>query len=401
MASYLDSPMYQRMMAETLRGSQRGPQYPGEAVANALATALQAYGTRQYGKELEGRDNAKADALAQALGPSDNSAWKTGTGMDGGMPSPVSVSPRVGSGIGERIAATGNRDLINDTGPALVKALMGQQAQANAPVRPYEQAQLDQRAREFDINQANNADERVDRAMFQSNQLGQGRNELRQRAEDNEAQREFTAWQSELTRTDTNSRAAADRDARLEAARIAAGARAAAAGVTGERGNRRDATTLRKEFNSLPDVRQFNEISNQYEVLSDIKARGAKSPTGATAADDMSMIFAYMKMLDPPSVVREGEQANAQNTTGIPGRIINAYNNALKGTRLNDQQRSEFVNAAGGIYESRKKRYDQLIGEYKGYERESGLPEGTIIERIPAGAKPGTAGKTVKWDELP
>lgn len=164
MASYLDSPMYQRMMAETLRGSQRGPQYPGEAVANALATALQAYSTRQYGKELEGRDAAKSDALAQALGPADNSAWKTGTGMDAsGMPSPVSVSPRVGAGIGERIAATGNRDLINETGPAMVQALMGQQARANEPIRPIEQAQLDRQSEQDAIAQDRYTEGRADR----------------------------------------------------------------------------------------------------------------------------------------------------------------------------------------------------------------------------------------------
>jgi hypothetical protein len=51
-------------------------------------------------------------------------------------------------------------------------------------------------------------------------------------------------------------------------------------------------------------------------------------------------------MLDPGSVVREGEFANAQNAAGVPERIANAYNNAMKGERLSPSQRAQFLGEA-------------------------------------------------------
>jgi hypothetical protein len=136
---------------------------------------------------------------------------------------------------------------------------------------------------------------------------------------------------------------------------------------------------LRKEFDQLPDVKDFHDVANSYDIIADI----ARKP--ATAQNDLSLIFAYMKMLDPGSVVREGEFANAQNTAGVPDQIRNLYNRARTGQRLNPDQRSEFTNTAGGVYSSRKRRYDQLVNQYQGYARDSGLGDNVIQARIPAG----------------
>lgn len=68
--------------------------------------------------------------------------------------------------------------------------------------------------------------------------------------------------------------------------------------------------------------------------------------TPQSAAGDISFIYQYMKMLDPGSVVREGEFATAQNAAGVPERIANFYNRALKGERLNPRQRQEFLATA-------------------------------------------------------
>jgi hypothetical protein len=152
---------------------------------------------------------------------------------------------------------------------------------------------------------------------------------------------------------------------------------------------RQGSIQLRKEFDQHPDVKAFQTVATQYDIVSRL---GSAKPT---AANDMSMIFAYMKILDPTSVVREGEFANAQNTAGIPGRVVNAYNRALNGQRLNEQQRREFIESAGRVYEANKGRYDQLVGQYRGYASELGLPETTIQPRLGVGvAKPSpTAGK--------
>ena len=64
------------------------------------------------------------------------------------------------------------------------------------------------------------------------------------------------------------------------------------------------------------------------------------------------MIFTYMKVLDPTSVVREGEQATAQNAAGIPERTRNLYNKLMTGERLTKSQRADFVKSAVGLFQS-------------------------------------------------
>jgi len=78
------------------------------------------------------------------------------------------------------------------------------------------------------------------------------------------------------------------------------------------------------------------------------------------AAGDISMIFGYMKMLDPGSVVREGEFATAQNAAGIDTRLQNVYNKALKGERLTDGQRKMFKGQAESLYKTAAKQEDEI-----------------------------------------
>lgn len=142
---------------------------------------------------------------------------------------------------------------------------------------------------------------------------------------------------------------------------------------------RKSSVILRKEFEGLPDVKSYQTVATQFDVIN----RLAKAKP--TAANDISSIFAYMKILDPTSVVREGEFATAQNATGVPGQVVNAYNKVISGQRLNPQQRQEYVEAASRIYDANKTRYDQLVGQYQGYAKGLSLPEDTIQPRVAVG----------------
>lgn len=78
------------------------------------------------------------------------------------------------------------------------------------------------------------------------------------------------------------------------------------------------------------------------------------------AQGDLSLIYGYMKMLDPGSVVREGEFATAQNAAGVPDRVRNLWNRAIDGERLNDSQRKMFKAEAGKVYEAASKREQEV-----------------------------------------
>jgi murein DD-endopeptidase MepM/ murein hydrolase activator NlpD len=82
--------------------------------------------------------------------------------------------------------------------------------------------------------------------------------------------------------------------------------------------------------------------------------------TDDTAAGDLALIFNYMKMLDPGSVVREGEFATAQNAAGIPDQIRNWYNRIRNGERLNPNQRADFRKQAENLYNAQASQQQTL-----------------------------------------
>jgi hypothetical protein len=130
---------------------------------------------------------------------------------------------------------------------------------------------------------------------------------------------------------------------------------------------RTQATSLRKEFNARPEVKDYRSKSSSVANMRVFATR-------ASPASDMSMIFLFMKMLDPTSVVREGEYATAQNATSIPERIRNQYNKAINGTGLNPKQRQDFLSQAESILLNAETSYQTAQAEYADYARLSGVP---------------------------
>jgi hypothetical protein len=129
--------------------------------------------------------------------------------------------------------------------------------------------------------------------------------------------------------------------------------------------NAPDVAPLRKEFNALPAVKAFNEVDISLKKMEDAAAR-------PSAAGDLSLIFSFMKMLDPGSTVREGEFANAQNAAGVPDQIRNQFNKILSGERLNDTQRGDFLGSARNFHAAHRKAYEAEAARYEGLARRGG-----------------------------
>jgi hypothetical protein len=132
--------------------------------------------------------------------------------------------------------------------------------------------------------------------------------------------------------------------------------------------NRKAEADYRKEFDGLPEVKTFKTARSQFNTLRDL----AKKPN-PTPQDDIAIIFNYMKTLDPSSVVREGEFANAQNAAGIDESIRNMYNKARTGQRLNPQQRQNMVKTAYQNYRSLRDAYNTSAENFRGYARDNGI----------------------------
>ena len=84
------------------------------------------------------------------------------------------------------------------------------------------------------------------------------------------------------------------------------------------------------------------------------------SATADTGAGDISFVYQFMKMLDPNSVVREGEFATAETAGGVPEFIWKTYNNLKEGEgrRLSGTTKTEFLDIAAKMYINQLKNYD-------------------------------------------
>ena len=130
-----------------------------------------------------------------------------------------------------------------------------------------------------------------------------------------------------------------------------------------------DKTTF-DQANALRD--EFMAQSEGFDEREDKFAQIKKFSEEPSAAGDIAMIFAYMKLLDPNSVVREGEYATAAAAGPIiDTRTRGLYNQLIRGERLLPSQRADFMRRASDLYATaldgqskRIQRYTDLSSNY-------------------------------------
>jgi hypothetical protein len=112
------------------------------------------------------------------------------------------------------------------------------------------------------------------------------------------------------------------------------------------------------------DSSNFVEISRQARIIQD-------SLKDDSAAGTLASATAFMKMLDPGSVVRESELAMAMKTNGALDRMGNYINVIQSGQVLTTQQKADFAkliktysNAANEAQRNLNKKYGQISSEY-------------------------------------
>jgi len=123
------------------------------------------------------------------------------------------------------------------------------------------------------------------------------------------------------------------------------------------------------------DTKEFKTRQTAWNTINAV----AKDPS---PAGDLALIFAYMKLLDPGSTVREGEFANAENAGSVPQAIINKYNRVISGERLKET-RNDFINKARTIYGAQENSYVNTLEEFKKKATTAGLSDKYIESYIP------------------
>lgn len=141
---------------------------------------------------------------------------------------------------------------------------------------------------------------------------------------------------------------------------------------------------LRDEYQKLSGT--FKEVEQSY---------GRINSTEATPAGDLAMLYAYTKMLDPGSVVRESEFATASTARPLMERLglsWDAVKGVWEGRRMTPGMRADFSKSAGNLYNQASSAQDERDGQYSTLAQQYDLDPTRVVTgvRTPSAAKKKT-----------
>lgn len=168
--------------------------------------------------------------------------------------------------------------------------------------------------------------------------------------------------------------------------RIAASAAAQAATVDADRRHQAAmavaaAKALPKQTDIAGQRKEFMKASGVW-----VKMRGAAEKlisTKATPAGDMSLVFAFMKLIDPSSTVREGEAASVVNAGNVPDYVRNTYNRVIKKEPLTPAQREDFKGQGREFLRLEGVRQIERESVFTGLAERAGFrPEDVVVDLL-------------------
>lgn len=135
-----------------------------------------------------------------------------------------------------------------------------------------------------------------------------------------------------------------------------------------------------KLFNWEKKLRdEYRGLSKPFIDVRDSYGRIQESAKNPSAAGDLSMIFNYMKMLDPESVVRESEFATAAASGSYGARIQGLVNRALSGERLADSVRQDFIKRAEALYKRQLATQKKNEAQYRSLAKKYGVKDDRVV----------------------
>lgn len=132
-------------------------------------------------------------------------------------------------------------------------------------------------------------------------------------------------------------------------------------------------------------VRKDEDIKG-YIAIRDAYQRVVSAGKNPSAANDMALVFNFMKTMDPGSTVREGEFQSAANAAGLGKRMIAAAKKIDNGELLHPDQRADFLSAAKSVYQPKYENYQRARSYYEGQITTFGLDPSLVMrDYAPAG----------------
>jgi hypothetical protein len=126
--------------------------------------------------------------------------------------------------------------------------------------------------------------------------------------------------------------------------------------------------TLRDEYTT--QTANFRVITDAYKKI---------MTTADTGAGDMSLLYQYVKLLDPGSVVRESEFATAAASGSFGDQIQGAVQRLATGKRLTPELTTQFRNEAKNIFDQQQSSANQTAEQYRRLAIDYGLDPTRVV----------------------
>ena len=135
---------------------------------------------------------------------------------------------------------------------------------------------------------------------------------------------------------------------------------------------------------------RIDTAKKSFEKVNEAFKRIERVGKAETPAGDLALIFNFMKMLDPGSVVRESEFRTAEQAKAwlvraeegdipVPAPIANAIRRASKGTLLEASQRIDFVTQAGDLFRAQSEATDGAVENILSQGVQDGIDATSIL----------------------
>ncbi|MBB4215557.1 hypothetical protein FHT79_002726 [Rhizobium sp. BK212] len=152
-----------------------------------------------------------------------------------------------------------------------------------------------------------------------------------------------------------------------------------------------DVSNLRKEVQNLPTYKSYQQAAPVFQSMIDTAKTDSK-------ASDLNLVYGLGKIMDPNSVVREGEMVMVNNTASLPDWFSGIINSVNGGQRLTPETRQAILAEARSRMGAYRGALDNDIGQYRGIISRRGMNEADVlptlgdIAEVPSLTPPPAAG---------
>jgi hypothetical protein len=136
-------------------------------------------------------------------------------------------------------------------------------------------------------------------------------------------------------------------------------------------------SSLRKEYGSQTNIKMYDDAIGVYNSM-------LTSATSDTAASDLDLVYGLAKVMDPGSVVREGEFETVRKSQAIPEQIKGYWRFLLEGKgKLPPQARKEMLGVARNRLSAFRGEALKATDRFRGLSQQQGIDPSLVVRDIP------------------